>query len=68
MRFGAINNPDLQAVAKDKILHIELIIVSSHVTMATDVLPGMGTISQGNAVHLNLDPDTAQKLIACFKH
>lgn len=58
MRFADRNNPDLQAVAKDKILHIELIIVGSHVIRATDVLPGMGTISQGNAVQLNLEPDT----------
>ena len=58
MRFADRNNPDLQAVAKDKILHIELMIVSSHVIRATDVLPDMGTISQDNAFQLNLEPDT----------
>ena len=67
MRFADRNNPDLQAVAKDKILHIELMIVSSHVIRATDVLPDMGTISQDNAFQLNLEPDTRTETDRLFQ-
>lgn len=66
MRFGDMNNPDLPAEAHNKILHIELPILGGHVIMATDVLTGMGEISQGNGIHINLEPDTRTHTEALF--
>ena len=67
MRFGEMNNPDLPAEYHDKILHIELPILGGHVIMATDAVPGMDSVSQGNSIHINLEPDTQADTDALFK-
>ena len=44
---------------KTLILHIELAILGGHVLMGTDASESMGfTLTEGNNVHLNLEPDT----------
>ena len=41
------------------VMHIELPILAGHVLMGTDAPESMGlTVTPGNNVHLNLEPDT----------
>ena len=44
---------------KKLVMHVELPILAGHVLMGTDVPESMGfTLTQGNAVTINLEPDT----------
>lgn len=62
-RFGDIppqeGMPPLSEADKKLILHVELKILGGHVLMATDAPASMGfKLSQGNNMHINLEPDT----------
>ncbi|HEY9247872.1 MAG TPA: VOC family protein [Rariglobus sp.] len=51
--------PPLSEADQNLILHIELPVLGGHVLMGTDAPESMGfTVSQGNNVHINLEPDT----------
>ena len=64
MRFADMPAQPGQAPLPDgahqKIMHVALPILGGHVLMGTDVIPGAGCgdLEQGNAVTLNLEPDT----------
>ncbi|MES2139858.1 MAG: VOC family protein [Bacteroidota bacterium] len=62
-RFGDIpaseGMPQIPAVDKNLIMHIELQTIGGHVLMGTDAPESMGfTVNFGNNVHINLEPDT----------
>ena len=51
--------PALAAADADLVMHVELPILGGHVLMGTDAPESMGfKLTQGNNVHLNLEPDT----------
>ncbi|MFM2120612.1 MAG: hypothetical protein RL722_2080 [Pseudomonadota bacterium] len=51
--------PALAAADADLVMHVELPILGGHVLMGTDAPESMGfRLTQGNNVHLNLEPDT----------
>jgi PhnB protein len=63
MRFGAIppqpGQPPMPEADKNLVMHIELPILAGHVLMGTDAPESMGfTLTQGNTVTINLEPDT----------
>ena len=62
-RFGEVppeeGAPGLTESDKNLVMHIELPIIGGHVLMGTDAPASMGFhVTPGNAVHLNLEPDT----------
>jgi PhnB protein len=51
--------PPLSAADQALVLHIELPTLGGHVLMGTDAPESMGfTVTRGNNVHINLEPDT----------
>lgn len=51
--------PPLSEADQNLILHIELPTIGGHVLMGTDAPESFGmTVSQGNNIHINLEPDT----------
>jgi PhnB protein len=63
MRFGDIpaqpGQPPLAEADRNLVMHIELPILAGHVLMGTDAPESMGfTLTQGNTVTINLEPDT----------
>ena len=63
MRFGAVpaqpGQPPLSEADSNLVMHVELPILAGHVLMGTDAPESMGfTLTQGNTVTLNLEPDT----------
>jgi PhnB protein len=51
--------PPLADANKDLVMHAELPILGGHVLMGTDAAESMGfTLTTGNNVYLNLEPDT----------
>ena len=63
MRFGDIpaqpGQPAMADADKNLVMHIELPILAGHVIMGTDAPESMGfTLTQGNTVTINLEPDT----------
>ena len=63
MRFGDIpaqpGQPPLAEGDGNLVMHIELPILAGHVLMGTDAPESMGfTLTQGNTVTINLEPDT----------
>ena len=51
--------PPLSEADQNLVLHIALPILAGHVLMGTDAPESMGfTVSHGNAVSINLEPDT----------
>ena len=51
--------PPLTAADKNLVMHVELPILGGHALMGTDAPESMGlTVTPGNNVHLNLEPDT----------
>ena len=63
MRFGDIpaqpGQPPLAEADANLVMHIELPILAGHVLMGTDAPESMGfTLTQGNTVTINLEPDT----------
>lgn len=70
-RFGDIpqgaSNPPVADNVKKMILHVELPILGGHVLMATDAPKEMGmTLTQGNNMHICLEPDTRQEAKRIF--
>lgn len=62
-RFSEIpaqpGQPPLADADKNLVMHVELPILGGHVLMGTDAPESMGfTITQGNNVYINLEPDT----------
>ncbi len=56
---GSPDQPPIPDADKALILHIELAILGGHVLMGTDASESMGfTLTEGNNVHINLEPDT----------
>jgi PhnB protein len=51
--------PPLPEADKNLVMHVALPILGGHVLMGTDAPESMGfTVSQGNNVYINLEPDT----------
>jgi PhnB protein len=66
-RLGDFPNPQLAEEDKNLIMHIELPIVGGHVLMGTDAPESMGfTVTQGNNIHFNLEPDTREETKQLF--
>lgn len=60
--------PQLSDAEKNMIMHIELPIVGGHALMGTDALESMGhTLTFGNNISINLEPDTRQETERLFK-
>jgi PhnB protein len=71
-RFGDIpptdDMPHLAEEDKNLVMHVELPIVGGHILMGTDAPESMGfTVTFGNNVHINLEPDTRQETIKLFE-
>ena len=63
MRLGDVpaqpGQPPMADADKALVMHIELPILAGHVLMGTDAPESMGfTLTQGNTVTINLEPDT----------
>ena len=63
MRFGDIpaqpGQPPLAESDKNLVMHIEVPILAGHMLMGTDAPESRGfTLTQGNTVTINLEPDT----------
>jgi PhnB protein len=60
--------PVLSDKDKQAIIHVELPIVGGHSLMGTDALEAMGhTLTFGNNVSINLEPDTREETTRLFK-
>ena len=63
--------PGQPAMAEDDlnlVMHVELPILGGHVMMGTDAPESMGfTVTQGNNVILNLEPDTREETEKLFQ-
>lgn len=62
-RFGEIppapGQPPMAEADRQLVMHVELPILGGHVLMGTDAPESMGfTVTPGNQVHINLEPDT----------
>jgi PhnB protein len=61
--FGDIpprpGQPPLAEADRNLVMHVELPILGGHVLMGTDAAESMGfTVTPGDNVHINLEPDT----------
>jgi PhnB protein len=70
-RFGEMplteGQPALPESLKDAVMHIELAITGGHILMGSDAPAEFGfTVTQGNAVQINLDPDTREEAKRLF--
>jgi PhnB protein len=53
------DQPPLATADRNLVMHVELPILGGHVLMGTDAPQSMGfTVTPGNNVHINLEPDT----------
>ena len=60
--------PELSEAEKKMVMHVELPIVGGHSLMGTDALESMGhTLTFGNNVSINLEPDTRAETERLFK-
>lgn len=72
-RFGSIppdpQSPPISENLKNMVLHVELpILGGSHILMATDAPTEMGfSLTQGNNMHINLEPDTRAEAERIFQ-
>jgi uncharacterized glyoxalase superfamily protein PhnB/uncharacterized protein YndB with AHSA1/START domain len=71
-RFGdtppADGQPPMSEEDKKLIIHVELPIMGGHILMATDAPASMGfTMTQGNNMHINLEPETKAETIRLFE-
>jgi PhnB protein len=56
---AAPGQPALAEADRNLVMHVELPILGGHVLMGTDAPESMGfTLTPGNNVHINLEPDT----------
>jgi PhnB protein len=64
-------NPDQPPLAEadlDRVMHVEMPIVGGHMLMGTDAPESMGfTVTPGNNVHINLEPDTRAETRRLFE-
>jgi PhnB protein len=52
---------------KNLVMHVELTLLGCHALMGTDAPQSMGfSITQGNNIHINLEPDTRAETQALF--
>lgn len=59
--------PPLAEADRHLVMHIELPILGGHVLMGTDASESMGfTVKYGNAIYLNLEPDTRSETKRLF--
>ena len=59
--------PPMAEADKALVMHVELIILGGHVLMGTDAPESMGfTVTPGNNVHINLEPDTRDETDRLF--
>lgn len=59
--------PQLSEEDKSLVMHVELVITGGHHLMGTDAPESMGfTLTEGNNVHLNLEPDTKEEADRLF--
>jgi PhnB protein len=71
MRFGDVpaqpGQPPMAEADRNLVMHIELPILAGHVIMGTDAPESMGfTLTQGNTVTFNLEPDTRKETDRLF--
>jgi len=60
--------PPLPETDKNLVMHVELPILGGHVLMGTDAPESMGfTVTAGNNVYINLEPDTRGETDRLFK-
>lgn len=60
--------PELSEKEKGMVMHAALPILGGHVLMGTDALESMGhSVSFGNNVHINLEPDSRTETERLFK-
>ena len=65
---SAPGQPALAEADKNLVMHVELPILGGHVLMGTDAPESMGmTLTSGNNVHINLQPDTRAETDRMFK-
>ncbi len=65
---AAPGQPALSVADQSLVMHVELPILGGHVLMGTDAPESMGfTLTPGNNVHLNLEPDTRAETDRLFK-
>jgi uncharacterized glyoxalase superfamily protein PhnB/uncharacterized protein YndB with AHSA1/START domain len=70
-RFGDLpadaNHPPVSEAVKNMVLHVELPITANHLLMGTDAPKEMGfTITQGNNMHISLEPETREEAKRIF--
>ncbi len=62
------DQPPVAEADKNLVMHVELPILAGHVIMGTDAPESMGfTVTPGNNVYLNLEPDTRAETDRLFK-
>lgn len=62
------DQPPVPDVDKNLVMHVELPILAGHVIMGTDAPESMGfTVTPGNNVYINLEPDTRAETDRLFK-
>lgn len=62
------NQPPMAEADKGLVMHVELPILGGHVLMGTDAPESMGfTLTQGNNVHITLEPDTRTETDTLFR-
>ena len=71
-RFSSIppmpGQPPMAEADKNLVMHIELPILGGHILMGTDAPESMGfTLTQGNTMTINLEPDTRTETDKLFK-
>lgn len=65
---AAPGQPPLDPADAPLVMHVELPILGGHVLMGTDVPRSMGaTVTAGNNVHINLEPDTRAETDRLFQ-
>ena len=65
---GCADQPPLAEADKRLVMHVELPILAGHVLMGTDAPESMGfTVTAGNNVYINLEPDTRGETDRLFK-
>jgi len=60
--------PPLSKADRNLVMHVELPILGGHVLMGTDAPESFGmTVTPGNNMHINLEPDTRKETERLFK-
>ena len=61
------NHPTLAESDKNLVMHVALPILGGHMLMGTDAPESMGfTLTEGNNVYINLEPDTLEETESLF--